>query len=423
MCYEIEIIPRDVMYFRDARPIGASADGSGGNWPLPSTMHSAMMSALHTRFKQQISQWESKHIHLSEHEKNNNKIAKSSFQFGGLKTWGPFPKTAANNMIYLPTPADLLPSNNTNYQVAGVMQPVDISLGKSNLPKPVKYPVTSTTKPSKKELGQWLSIEQFQKYLDDDIAGLITTPTKDLYQTETRPGIAINAETNTTEDGKFYSAEYLRLKKNISMVAFTHCEAKKYQNNNSKDLFQEFFTDSNRSAFIFGGQRGVAWLESVRTKKTTPLSIPPSKTTAIHIKWVLISPAYFTNGWIPGFIEQDSGKVMLKEKIERSTMTRKQWREKLQTTPPIGAKLVAARIPKAIPTSGWKIDKDGNGAGGAAKASKLLVPAGSVYYFECNNQQEAKKLIDSLHGQTKSDHLGEQGFGLGLCGTWKLITI
>jgi hypothetical protein len=136
----------------------------------------------------------------------------------------------------------------------------------------------------------------------------------------------------------------------------------------------------------------------------------------------LISPAYYNSGWCPGFID-NNGKVQLKEQIDRGSMTRKAWRDKLQHSATIGAQLMAAKIPKALTVSGWKLAIAGNGAGGAAKATKLLVPAGAVYYFKCDNETEAKKLIKSLHGQTKSDSLGEQGFGLGLCSNWHLTEL
>ena len=421
MCYEIEIVPRDVMYFRDARPIGASADGAGANWPLPSTLHSAFMSAFHHQLLDQSDEWESSHQHLTAHEERNYKKDKTKFKFGGMKTWGPFPKEAGNNLIYLPTPADLLPSDNEN-RTLGTMQPIKLEGGSNNLPSPLKYAVASTVKPTKKVIGSWMSVVEFQKYLAGKTNGLITKSNEDFYQAESRPGIAINAETGTTKTGAFYSAEYLRLKPEVSFVAFAEAEAKKYSESKGQDLFKAFFSEGNQSSFIFGGQRGVAWLENHRDSHSkSPLEIE-STTKSKFVKWVLISPAYFESGWKPYFIDSE-GRVQLKESIERGEMTRKDWRTKLQNSATIGAKLVAARVPKAIATSGWKLGKDSNGAGGNAKATKLLVPAGTVYYFECDTEDEAEKLVKSLHGQTKSGSLGEQGFGLGLCGTWELKTI
>ena len=418
MCYEIEIEPRDIMYFRDGKPIGASADGSGATWPLPTTFHSAMLSKLNAQLGDEIKEWE------GSHNRQDNEPKNVRFNFGGLKTWGPFPQE--NGEIYLPTPADLLPAIEKQELVegkrrtGGYLTPVEITGSKSNLPKPLKYPVASTNPPSKESVGEWISISEYQKYLKGDTA-LETRTSASLFSSEARPGIAIDATTGATEDSKFYSAEYLRLKKGVSMTAFAECEAKEYNSATGKDVLQELFRKSDNSAFIFGGQRGVAWLENKREKNTTsPMSIE-NKNRSVNVKWTLVSPAYNKAGWLPGWVSEE-GDVKLKEQLSRGTMTRKEWREKLKNMPFIKATLEAARIPKPITVSGWKLDVEEK-SNGAAKATKLFTPAGAVYYFKCDNKEEAKKLIKALHGQTKSDFLGEQGFGFGLCSTWSLKKI
>eukprot|EP00831_Metopus_contortus_P083542 TRINITY_DN9275_c0_g1_i1.p1 TRINITY_DN9275_c0_g1~~TRINITY_DN9275_c0_g1_i1.p1 ORF type:complete len:471 (+),score=68.81 TRINITY_DN9275_c0_g1_i1:558-1970(+) len=419
MCYELEIVPRDVMFFRDARPIGGSAEGSGASWPLPSTFYSSMLSAISDRFDGV--DWESKHTKLTDREKKYNKMDSTRFNFGGLKTWGPFPKDAEGH-IYVPTPADLLPGDEDNSS-AGVMNPVNMSGGVSNLPTPLKYPVASSLKPTKKKLGEWIPLDQLQKYLDGEVADLQTVPSDKLFKAEARPGIGMNPESRTTEDGKFYSAEYLRLKEYVSMAAFVECEAKKYQQSQGNDVIEKFFAASFHDSMIFGGQRGVAWLESKRKpSNASPLKMSAASIKSKLVKWVLLTPAYFKAGWCPGWVDVD-GKVKLKTPVERGNITREEWREKIKTAPDISAMLMAARIPKPMVYSGWKLDNNCDAAGGAPKPTVMLVPAGSVYYFECDSQADAVKLVESLHGNTKSDEWGNKGFGLGVCSTWNLNNI
>ena len=50
MMHQLEITPRDILFFRDGRPIGASDAGHGADWPLPSTFHEALLSAFHERW-------------------------------------------------------------------------------------------------------------------------------------------------------------------------------------------------------------------------------------------------------------------------------------------------------------------------------------------------------------------------------------
>jgi hypothetical protein len=50
-----------------------------------------------------------------------------------------------------------------------------------------------------------------------------------------------------------------------------------------------------------------------------------------------------------------------------------------------------------------------------AKSTQLAVPAGSVYYFLCENTATANVLAAKLHWRPRSDHYGEKGCGYGLC--------
>lgn len=392
MCYELEIHPRDVLYFRDGRPIGSSAEGSGAMWPFPLLFHSALLSTLHGRLGDEIEQWESSHKHPTQKEqsrKERGRGLKVRYNFGGLKTWGTFPKKGGN--IYVPTPADLLANddNGSGGMIAPMRSPENAT---ANLPKPLKYPVGSFSKPSKEKPGGWIALKELARYLEGATKKLETVSAEQLYLTESRPGIGIDPESGVTEDGKFYSAEYLRLTQGTSMTAFAECIAKKY-NGAETDVLKEFFNSADQTAFLYGGQRGVAYLKCNREKTSLPSSVT---TKATQLKWVLLSPACFSAGWLPGWIDSTNGNVLLKENKKTS----------------VKAQLVAARIAKPIAVSGWNL------ASQQPKATRLLVPAGSVYYFECESTEDAQRLCRILHGSTKSDMLGEQGFGFGVCGTW-----
>lgn len=424
MCYEIEIVPRDVMFFRDGHPLGGSADGNGAYWPLPSVFHSSIRASLVRRFGPVIDSWESRH-RPTEREKDRQKDKTTRFNFGGLKTWGPFPKDAEGH-IYVPTPADLLPADMGNLS-GGVMQPLkgEGLNGQSNLPSPLQYIVGSRGKPDKKTVNPWIRAGELQKYLEGTVQGLETIPASELYSAEARPGIEISAASRSIVEKQFYSAEYLRLERYVSMVAFVECEAHRRGMASGTDIMKELFAATRHDHLIFGGQRGVAWMENCRRKTTmTPLNLAGNESSpSTRVKWVLLSPALFANGWLPGLIDKETGKVRLKEKIARGDLPRGKWREMIHASGYIGAKLVAARIPKPLLASGWKLDLQADDAGGQTKSTRKYVAPGAVYYFECDNVAEAQKLRKALHGQTQSDALGEQGFGLGVCGDWDFITL
>ena len=392
MNYELELQPRDVLYFRDGRPIGGSAEGSGAVWPHPALFHSALLAALQRRFSERLGEWESEHHRLTDSEKRKQERGKVRFHLGGLKSWGPFPKT--DEGILVATPADLLAQG-------GVAAPLLLPErgGVSNLPEPLKYPVGSFDGATKEKPGEWLFLSELSRYLAGETEKLRTVASRELYLSEARPGIGIDAERRVVAESRFYSAEYLRLRQGVSMAAFASCTAKKY-NGAETDMLEELFRETNRCDLIFGGQRGTARLECCR-RLTALVAAPPDSFPENRVKWVLLSPAFFCNGWIPGWLDRRSGAVMLRE-------------NKSET---VDARLVAACIPKPQVVSGWNL------ATNVPKVTRLLVPAGAVYYFECRTQEDARRLCRILHGRTKPDALGEQGFGLGVCGRWDFMKL
>ncbi len=425
MKHFLEISPRDVLYFRDGRPLGGAADGNGAQWPLPSVLHSAVLSAFHRGFTDdEIRAYAKRHQHSRRPGKDRNfeTLKRTKAVFGGVKTLGPFPRK--DGRIWFPVPADLILDEEKGDAPAQLL-PTDLPAdARGDLPPPLKYALWKDVKPSKKELGQWISAEGLAHYLRGEIAGLGECLAKNdaFFDTEARPGIGIDADTGTTRDGAFYTAEYLRLKPGVSMLA--SLDALSVGGNGTTDLWEKFLDKNADAAFIFGGQRGVVRADA--TAKTLALPASPAEFPGNRVKWTLLSPALFGSGWLPGFLDKD-GNVMLKAVPARDAdESREAWRERCKTAPSISARLVAARVGKAIPTSGWKINSDenaknsGNDGGGAPKATRLLVPAGSVYYFKCKSADDARALASALHGRVKSDLLGEQGFGLGVCSAWEL---
>ena len=452
MKHFLEISPRDVLYFRDGRPLGGAADGNGAQWPLPSVLHSAVLSAFHRAFRdEEIRAYAKRHEHSRRPGKDRNFEQKKRTKavFGGVKTLGPFPRR--DGQIWFPVPADLV-LDEGNGDAPAQLLPTELPADAiGDLPPPLKYALWKNVKPSKKELGQWISAEGLALYLSgkDKINELGAHLAKNdaFFDTEARPGIGIDADTGTTRDGAFYLAEYLRLKPGVNMVA--SLDALSVGGNGTTDLWEKFLDKNADAAFIFGGQRGVVRADT--TAKTLDLPASPAEFPGNRVKWTLLSPALFKGfppkkseedaekdesdakenklkgaGWLPGFLDKD-GNVMLKAVPARDAdESREAWRERCKTAPSISARLVAARVGKAIPTSGWKINSDenaknsGNDGGGAPKATRLLVPAGSVYYFECESADDARALASALHGRVKSDLLGEQGFGLGVCSAWEL---
>lgn len=401
---EIRIEPRDVLFFRSAKPISGSAIGEGGNWPMPSIFHQALLSAFHAKWPE-FQDWE------HEHSRGKEKNPDSTCRFGGLKTVGVFPEM--NGKFYFPMPADVQVIDNES-EAWCVLQPGKFSEKSStDLPNPLKKGLFKLGEATKKRVPQWISTEGLRQYLRDSV---LTEAVPELFDVESRPGIGINAERQSAEDGRFYIAEYMRLRDGVSFKGFASCEQMRYADEKEPvDVMGKFF-DGEAASFIFGGQRGVAALSGVHDDACClPKGVEPS---GCRVKWVLLTPAIFTGGWLPSWIDEKNGAIQGVEAVKPGRQpgeTRQQWRNQFQKNT-VPGQLVAACIPKPVPFSGWKAyatDSDG------AKATRLCVPAGAVYYFETECEEDAQTLFRFLDGKMKSDMAAEKGFGFGLCGVWK----
>lgn len=407
-CMQLEIQPRDVFFFRDAKPLGGADAGTGGKWPLPSVFHSALMGSFYDKWPE-YQDFEHEHHWKEGFDKNK----RSNCRFGGLKTAGPFP--CKTESIYMPLPADIKFDDTDLSDTAKLIQLNGFS---SDMPEFIKYGVVNYIMPSKKKDPEWISSKDFMAYLEGK---RFQKDSQCLYETEPKPGIGINNETHSTEESRFYKAEYLRLAKDVSMAVFAECESISHSESgkSSHSIFKEFFKDDKSIPFIFGGQRGLATIKCSRTANTLE-SFSCAGDPVCHgehgylLKWTLISPAIFTTGWLPNWISGANGKVLLKkDDIPRQDFEDRQtWREKIRALPEINAYLVAARLNKAFPVSGWSMhggEKEG------PKPGMLAVPAGSVYYFKAETKEDAVFLERQLSHKRRSDFFGEKGFGIGIC--------
>src|SRR5690606_28134218 len=123
----------------------------------------------------------------------------------------------------------------------------------------------------------------------------------------------------------------------------------------------------------------------------------PTNTGPCLLKWVLVTPAIFAHGSLPGWCadtktDRDGG----------------QWPVgRICLDLPGRAHLVSWCIGKPRTVSGWDV------AGDHAKPTHLAVPEGSVYYFLADSPETANELARQLHWRPRSDFYGEKGCGYG----------
>ena len=417
MDYRIDFEARDLLYFGDGLLADGSTAGSGVNWPLPSVINSALIAAMHNGLEEDVNGTISKHEHLNDYEKKKQaKGISVRFSFGGVQTVGPFP--VIDDKMFVPIPADIQAGKNGELAIMRVIE----NKGFNNLPAPLTHLVAPSLPPSKETPGNWISIDELQKYLNGD-PKVEALDNSDFYAVERRVGIGINPETFSTIKGKFYQAEYMRLNNNVALRVYAKYIASSYGGKNQKDMMAEAMNKNTFEDIALGGQAGVVFQKEMRhevlqgEQRMQTTAFTTVKPTCL-LKWILLTPAVFLSGWLPGFIDATNGKVHLKhDPPPKGSMPRDKWRELVRQTPEIDAKLVAARIPKHNVASGWKL----NGLNaGQPKPTRRLVPAGSVFYFKCADDANAAALYNALNARSRSDECGEQGFGFGVCGNWNI---
>lgn len=378
-----ELTPRDMLFFRDARPMDVDKSrkddifnvGHGAHWPRPDQLFSAVI-----------------------HELVRDPSAPEGAWYGkvsDLRVTGPFP--LRNGELYLPMPLDW----DMN------LVAFDATIGATDIPAPLTAGFADRVV-EKKSYPQWIPVADYTRYLTGEV-GRGKGPTNDdaaLFLREPRLGTTLDAATGAskrvegrTESGR-YAAEYLRLGKNVKFI----CSVETARDAELKDRWVRF-----------GGQGGLVRFEAAGDLDARLRALPKGTPTRF-VRWTLLAPALFAKGWYPNWLEETAdgsrtGKVMLpmEEVARRPGESRAAYRARMnvERRPFETARLVAACVGKAVAFSGYDSqDRE--------KPTELAVPAGSSYVFACGTVEEAQKLAAALHLKARAD-LGEKGFGLGVC--------
>jgi hypothetical protein len=463
--------PTDVLFFRDGRPMGGSLAGHTAAWPLPDVTNHALHAALHRA--------ELEGVHAHRRGRSGYYSDERDRKFGSLLTAGPFPVDGSGRWFF-PRPKDSQESGSVRVILLPVPAPTKQQnnpwLG-SSLPAPLEYAVANAKPPNKETGGEaWISTSAFSAYLQgkeilsnaNDGAHFLSD--ESIADREANLGIAIDPETQTTgrgaAAGKIYTAYYLRLREGFRLGVFAEAMDKENGDPNKKRDLLQLLLNGRPTQIVVGGQQRICTAERRDGNGILPLPHGLSAAAEFHplpngkvaVKWILLSPAVWPEipaatkdgapqnphpgGWLPNWIflnwdserrearpDERNGAVLL----TTGPGVRKSQRTHSTAGGPIPARLVAAIVPKPLVVTGWALPNPAHperDADGGAKSTHLAVPAGAVYYFEAESSA-AVALANALnwHGTTsgteiknrRSTLLGEKGYGLGVCGTWKLF--
>lgn len=400
-----QILPLDTLFFRDPRPFtaGEGTDAQGIFPPTPMAVQGMIRSKLMSPPCNQSC--------LPYQHKDECPITKVAGKPGGppgsLLIQGLW--LMHDKHWLLPSPLDLIcekteePSQTGESEESKTITPQTFKPSanptqQSNLPfselRPLRPP-EEWLKENKDFSGVsgYLTWEAFEKYLLDD--PLTLTPKKDLWPNgqlfleELRPGIKMEYKRNRVEEGHLYFARHTRLQDHVSLGVTL------------EGLGETKFAKSFLANFGGEGRGVIVESTSEPLWRSWPDKLLKGITETGRFKLVLTQPAWFREGWLPGWIDKDTGKA-----FKEVTFT-----------------LVAARVERSIKIGGWDLVKKDQ------KPLRAFVPAGSVYYFQLDNKDHAKVIMNCFWNKSISENPKNEkgqaieafekiGFGHVLVGTW-----
>lgn len=369
------VTPIDPIISRDARQFGAGSPMHPLNWLTNTLIAGSVRTVL----------WK-----MSEDPNSKNTLD----NLKKIAVNGVFP--VSNNRVYFPRPLDIVKSETNIYQV----KPQNFEDGTgANMPLEGLMPAFPDSdedfKPVK--INAFWSRDLIIKWLrngkdnfDFDEKETLAAPSHD-----ERVHVAIKPETGVSKDGELFSTTGLD---------FVHKKEEKEEKEegkkgkivlNRQHISIDINADNLPEKFIapIGGERRLA--EFSRNDDDEVLwKFPKEISLGNKIRLVLATPAIFSKGWLPDWIDE-------------SSLT--------GTIPNTDAKvkLISAIVDRWLPISGWSYERGSTGP----KPIRRAVPAGSVYFFEIiDGNLDAEKIwLKSICTDTQNIN---DGFGLVLTGNW-----
>lgn len=373
----LQFTPIDTWFFRESRPHDAAgASELSSLFPPPvRTLMGAVRSFLGNSLDVDWKKFNS-----------NNEYTELKQAIGDGESLGVLSINGAwvckNGQRLYPAPCYLMHKTDEfiRLQIGDV---VECDLGKVRLPELPK------NKFGYKGLEQtWITHQGWQKLLQGDApAKTELIRAADLFENETRLGIARNNQTRSVIEGKLYQTQHLRLENDVTI----EIDIKGLDEN----LAEKLPIASKHEILRLGGEGRMAVLEKKSHYPPLPtltIDKQPLEKIIIHF----ITPAYFDGQMFPKNFE----------KQERDGQA--VWQGTL-----LGIELIieAAVIGKAHREGGWDMQKH------QPRAVKSYIPAGSAWFCRVATEILTNELLEKLHGQSIGAET-EWGRGKILIGVW-----
>ncbi|MGC8757889.1 type III-B CRISPR module-associated protein Cmr3 [Caldisericum sp.] len=386
----IFIEPFDTVFFRDGKPFDAGNDFVSFSIfpPSPSTFYGALRTYIIMQYSN-LSNFRSD-------TKITNVVGTDANNLGSLKIYGPYLyKKELSPFLLFKAPLDIMQRD----RIVINLIPSSVSSGltdleannkiKINLALPSDF-TSNEAFEEPEEFGDYFTEDEIRAYLSGQFSS-IHLKIKDFFKNEHKVGITIDKSTRTAEKHMLYSSPHIRLN-NVGFVIGTEDDGNFVSDNGSFHLGGD-----NRTVRFENIPEFEAKIDSLKQIVSSQLKTQSSK----RIKFILLTPGRFKNGWYPDFLNKNN-------------------ENELEGTLPntnIKLKLVSCVLGKPDYCGGFDM------ANKYPKKMEKIVPSGSVYFFEVlnNNEDWINTLLENYFFKSiESDEvLLKQGFGQILIGGWQ----
>lgn len=366
----------DPLLFRDGRPFAADIGAQSARTlivPYPATIAGFLRTMLGNQLG---AQWE-----------------EPDFVKRILNTEVHAPLLMCNEMVVLRAPADaLVYRTEENQTKVAPLRPYEAPNGAGcDLPaglQPLRVP--EEVKPAAgfqfwkwDSVAQWLQQSAPQGFLPEQVV----PP-----EVEERIHVTIDEDKGSSAESYLFSAQ------------FVVPERYRWRGGKAKEQWAYLArvttgeTVSLQGIGTLGGEKRLAAVEPVEPTQwqSCPSSLAQALASSKRVRMALATPAIFAEGWKPGWLDKQ-----------------------LEGSPPSASslklKLVSAAVRRREAVSGWSYRKDHYGP----KPTRLLAPAGSVYFFEVL-EGDASVLSSQAWLAPVSDDPQDRrdGYGLAIWGIW-----
>lgn len=391
------IEPTDVLFFRDGIPMSAGmGKGHGCRLPFPSTLHEGFRASLLKHTSQEVT---TKGVRGRDHKLIATKA------FSSMRSAGPLPWHKDHGVL-LPVPLDATFNKEKTclHRLELLVQSCPAS--PSDVFHPACLPVATTPPDKHGALSGWWTIAQYQAYLQGGSTHLQPVPTDELWRAEHRIGVQIDPGSFAAAEGQLFAGSFMRSDEKTRIFFDADLRDSAAATNGEGGALETIHW------LLLGGEQRIARLHPEKTDLLQAMRRPPVPTQGdgpVLLKWVLITPAIFAHGSLPGWCSHPAGKPDgLPIGRVRLGASRRKVNNASAAPLPGKAALASWCLGRPQTVTGWDNMEQ------QAKPTQLAVPAGSVFYFLCENAATATALAQKLHWQPRSDHYGEKGCGYGL---------